>query len=129
LSQNMRITVLVSSHILSEVQQLATRIGIIHKGKMLEEIESDSLQKKNRQYVEIKTSDDKNSAVILEQIFHIFDYKIMEPGIIRIYERLNDQAAINRVLIENGIEIKNSMLMNNTLEDYFIELTGGVHNV
>jgi bacitracin transport system ATP-binding protein len=128
LAEKRNITVLISSHILSEVQQLATRIGIIHKGKLLEEIDYETLQKKNRQYIEVKVSDEKNAALILEQKLNFFDYIIFESGVIRIFEGLNDRANINRVLVENGIDVHDITLMNDTLENYFIELTGGEVN-
>ncbi|MCX7746022.1 MAG: ABC transporter ATP-binding protein [Clostridia bacterium] len=129
LVQKRNLTVIISSHILSEVQQLANRIGIIHKGRLLEEIDYESLQKKNRHYIEIKVDDDKTSIVLIERKLNISDYKIVEPGLIRVYERLNDSGAINRTLVNGGIDVKSISLMNCTLEDYFIEMTGGVINV
>ena len=81
LSMKRNITVFMSSHILSEVQQLATRIGIIHHGKLLEEIDYESLTKKNRHYIELKVNDDKKAAFLLENNLQITDYKITEPGV------------------------------------------------
>ena len=129
LVQKTNLTVIISSHILSEVQQLANRIGIIHKGKLLEEIDYESLQKKNRHYIEIKVDDDKKSIVLIERKLNITDYKIVEPGIIRVYERLNDCGAINKTLVDGGIDVNGISLMNSTLEDYFVEMTGGLINV
>jgi bacitracin transport system ATP-binding protein len=125
LAEKRNISVLISSHILSEVQQLATRIGIIYKGKLLEEIDYVALQKKNRQYIELKVNDEKSAAFILEQKLNFSDYIIIEPGVIRIFENLNERACVNRVLVENGIDVRDITLMNDTLEDYFIQLTGG----
>lgn len=125
LAQNRRITVLISSHILSEVQQMATKIGIIHQGRLLEEIDYDTLQKKNRHYIEVKVSDDKKAAFLLEQKLGITDYLICEPGVIRIYERLSDSGRINRTLVENQVDVREIFLMRDTLEDYFLRLTGG----
>ncbi len=129
LSMKRKITVFISSHILSEIQQIASVIGIIHDGQLLEEIGFDELKKKNRSYIELKTSDDKKASFLLEDSLGITDYTIVEQGLVRIYERLNESAAINRVLSENGLEINGISVMNDTLEDYFLQLTGGAFNV
>jgi bacitracin transport system ATP-binding protein len=129
LSMKRKITVFVSSHILSEIQQIATRIGIIHNGMLIEEIDFETLKKKNRCYIELKTNDDKRASFLLEKSLGISDYKIVEQGVIRIYERLNESAVFNRVLSENGLEISGINVMNDTLEDYFLQLTGGAFNV
>lgn len=129
LSMKQKITVLVSSHILSEIQQIATRIGIIHDGTLVEEIEFEALKKKSRSYIELQINDDKKASFLLEKSLGITDYKIIEKGTIRIYERLNESALFNRVLLENGLEISGMSVMNDTLEDYFLQLTGGAFKV
>jgi bacitracin transport system ATP-binding protein len=125
LSTKRKITVFISSHILSEVQQVATRIGIIHEGKLLEEIAYDELQKRNRNYIEIRTGDEKKAAFLLETVLGISDYRVVDRGVIRIYGHLDESAAINRTLTEKGLEISGITVMNETLEDYFLQLTGG----
>jgi len=124
LSQKRNITVLISSHILSEIQQLATKVGIIHKGKLLEEINSETLKNKNRHYIEIKVNNDRETVFILEQKLNITDYIISEPGVIKIYEKLTETANINRTLIQNNLEVKEISLLRDSLEDYFIQLVG-----
>ncbi|ACL75518.1 ABC transporter ATP-binding protein [Ruminiclostridium cellulolyticum] len=124
LSMKRKITVLVSSHILSEIQQIASKIGIIHEGALLEEIDFESLKKKSRSYIEIKTSDDKKASFLLEKR-KITDYKVIEQGVIRVYEKLNESSIFNRILSENGVEVSEIRVMNDTLEDYFLQLTGG----
>ena len=129
LSMERKITVLVSSHILSEVQQIATRIGIINEGKLLEEINLEDLKKKNRNYVELKVNDDRTAALTLENGLRIHDYSITEPGIIRVYDRIDEAARINQVLNKEGILVHGVNVKTDTLEDYFINLTGGNFNI
>ncbi|MPQ32203.1 ABC transporter ATP-binding protein [Clostridium estertheticum] len=124
LSRKRHITVLISSHILSEIQQLATKVGIIHKGKLLEEIDSEALKKKNRHYIELKVNNDRDAVFMLEQKFNISDYIISQPGVIKIYERLTETSNINRMLIQNNVEVKEISLLRDSLEDYFIKLVG-----
>ncbi|WP_053957279.1 ABC transporter ATP-binding protein [Inediibacterium massiliense] len=128
LSQKRNITVLISSHILSEVQQLATKVGIIHKGRLLEEINSEALKQKNRHYIELKVNNDRDTTVILEQKCNIKDYIVSEQGVIKIYERITETSDINKILIQNNIDVKEISIMRDSLEDYFIELIGGKDN-
>ena len=129
LSMERKITVLVSSHILSEVQQIATRIGIINEGKLLEEINLEDLKKKNRNYVELKVNDDRTAALTLEHGLNIHDYSIPEQGIIRVYDRIDEAASINQMLNKQGILVHGVNVKTDTLEDYFINLTGGNFNI
>lgn len=118
------ITFLISSHILSEIQQMATKIGVIHKGELLEEIEYDELQKRNRHYINIKVSNDKKASIILEQEFNISDYVIWEKNNLRIYEKLEQASNINKALVLNGLFVDEFCVKIDSLEDYFLRLTG-----
>lgn len=128
LASKRNIGVLVSSHILSEVQQMATKLGIVHHGKLVEEIEQQALQMKNRHCVEFKVSNDREAVMLLEQKLDIYDYSVPEPGVVRVFEKLSDSAVINRLLVENRIEVGEITMLRETLEDYFLSLTGGDHN-
>lgn len=125
LSHKQGINFLISSHILSEIQQMANKIGIIHKGELLEEIAYDELQKRNRHYINLKVNDDKKASFILEQKLNIRDYVIWEKNTLRVYENLQQAANVNRVLVSNDIFVDEICLKVDSLEDYFIRLTGG----
>lgn len=125
LSRKKNITVLVSSHILSEIQMMADKIGIIHKGRLLEEIDYKELENKNRHYIEIKVNDDKKTTFILENKLYLQDYVVCEKGIVRVYEKLDETAMINRMLVSHDVDVKEITIMQDSLEDYFIKLTGG----
>ncbi|KAJ50973.1 bacitracin transport system ATP-binding protein [Clostridium tetanomorphum] len=125
LNKKYEITVLISSHILSEVQLLATKIGIIHKGRLLEEISYDELQKRNRHYIQLKVDNDKKASFLLEKNLEINDYVIWEDGIIRVYEKLNEGGNINKTLVSNDVRVEEIYVTVDNLEDYFIRLTGG----
>ncbi|TMV48028.1 ABC transporter ATP-binding protein [Paenibacillus mesophilus] len=125
LASKRNIAVLVSSHILSEVQQMATILGIIHNGTLVEEIEQEVLQMKNRHCMEFKVSNDRHAVMLLEQKLGIRDYSVPEPGIVRVFEQLSESAAINRTLVGNGVDVAEITMLRETLEDYFLSLTGG----
>lgn len=124
LAQTMRITVLLSSHMLSEVQQLATKIGILVQGRLVEEISVAELERRNRHHLELKVSDEKKAAVLLEQKLGIADYHVVEPGVIRVYERLSESGVLNRTLVSNGVDVRELVLKRDSLEDYFLRITG-----
>lgn len=126
LSHKQDITFLISSHILSEIQQMANKIGIIHKGELLEEIAYEELQKKNRHYINVKVNDDKKASFILEQKLDIKDYVIWEKNNLRIYEKLQSASNINRILVSNDLFVDEICLKADSLEDYFLRLTGGI---
>src|SRR5699024_11374681 len=65
LAKDRNITIFVSSHILSEIEQLATHMGIIHEGRLLEEIAFDKLRERNRNYLEFQVSDDNKAIMLL----------------------------------------------------------------
>ncbi|MBY6891978.1 ABC transporter ATP-binding protein [Clostridium botulinum] len=125
LNKKKEITILVSSHILGEIQQLATKIGIIHNGKLLEEIDYKSFEKKNRHYINLRVGNDKRAVTILEKSMNIKDYEVTEPNKIRIYEMLDKSNDIAKKMISEGVDVYEFNVMNDTLEDYFVRLTGG----
>ncbi|MHB8035955.1 bacitracin ABC transporter ATP-binding protein [Clostridium botulinum] len=125
LNKKKEITILVSSHILGEIQQLATKIGIIHNGKLLEEIDYKSFEKKNRHYINLRVDNDKRAVTILEKSINIKDYEVTEPNRIRIYEMLDKSNDVAKKMISEGVDVYEVNVMNDTLEDYFIRLTGG----
>ncbi|WP_440604717.1 ABC transporter ATP-binding protein [Bacillus sp. GB_SG_008] len=125
LAQERNITILISSHILAEVEQLVDHMGIIHEGKLLEEIALDTLQKTNRKYLEFQVNNDNKAAMLLENQFHISDYEVHDEGNIRIYSHFGQQGQINKTFVQNDIEVLKIMMSEDRLEDYFTKLVGG----
>ncbi|KZE80788.1 bacitracin ABC transporter ATP-binding protein [Paenibacillus elgii] len=125
LAEERKITILVSSHILSEVEQLADQIGVVHQGKLLEEISFEELRKRNRKYLEFQVSDDNKAAMLLEKHFGITDYEVHDERVIRVYSHIGEQGKLNRMLVEHGIEVTKITMSVDRLEDYFIQLIGG----
>lgn len=125
LAEKRKITIFISSHILTEVQQLANTIGIIHNGRLLEEISFNELRKKNRKYIEIQVNDGGKACMILERQFAIHDYEVQAGNNIRIYTCYDMISEINKVFVNNDINVIKLGLSEDNLEDYFIKLTGG----
>ncbi|GCD09286.1 ABC transporter ATP-binding protein [Clostridium tagluense] len=123
------ITILISSHILSEIEHLATKIGVIHRGKLLEEIDYRELQRRSRKYLRVKVSDDKKACFLLENKLNIKDFDVVEKNVLRIYENLDKGSQIAKLFINNDLELHELQLSVDNLEDYFVRLTGGEVNV
>lgn len=118
-------TVLISSHILSEIALLADKVGIIDKGVLLEENSMDELNKKNRKYIALELSDISKATVILEKEFGITNYSVEDNSHLNVFSTNSDMAQINSSLVMNGISVISSQLCNDSLEDYFKKITGG----
>jgi bacitracin transport system ATP-binding protein len=118
------ITIFLSSHILAEVQQVATRIGIIHEGRLLEEIGYDELRRRNREYLELAVSDTKRAVWVLEESCGVRDFAVHEDGAVRVYSGFDRAEEFNRALVEAGIGVRSAQMSEENLEDHFVKLTG-----
>lgn len=112
-------------NILSEISLLADDIGIIDHGVLLEESSMDELEKKNRKYIQLQVSDIPKASLILERQFHVTDYAVQDEHNLRLYDTALDMAAINKALVVQDVAVISSQICNDTLEDYFKQITGG----
>ena len=118
-------TILISSHILSEIALLADDIGIIDHGVLLEESSMEELAKKNSKYILLRVSDVPKASLILERQFHVKEYSVQDEQTLWLYDTTLDMAAINKALVVQDVAVISSQLCNDTLEDYFKRITGG----
>lgn len=111
-------TVLISSHILGELEKIATHYGIIRQGKMIQEISAQDMENRARVFVSIKTKDMKGAKSVLKKSF---DNVREEEGYLRVYD-VDDTEAIVKYLYQNG-HVVNEIKKNKIgLEEYYIEL-------
>lgn len=118
-------TVLISSHILSEISLLADDIGIIDHGVLLEEASLAELEEKNGKYIHFAVSDTAQATRILERKFGAKKYRVENDHSLRLYDSKLSISLINRAFIENGLEVAEAHTSEDTLEDYFKRITGG----
>ena len=118
-------TILISSHILSEIALLADDIGIIDHGALLEETTMKALEKKNRKYILLRVSDMPKAMLILEREFGVTEFDMYDGKTLYIYDTSLDMAAVNKTLFMHDVSVISSQLCNDTLEDYFKRITGG----
>ncbi len=119
-------TILISSHVLGEMEQMADIIGIMQEGRLIKEIDRNKLHEQNRKYVEFEVSDIHAATLVLERDFNVLNYTITENHMLRIFGEIDNRADINSRFVENGISVTNITVCEEKLEHYFKSLIGGV---
>jgi len=119
------VTVFMSSHILAEVAHLADRIGIIHAGRLVEELDADELRAGTRVYVEIGVSDAERAAALLTERLGLARIERTTDGGLRVFDGVERSAEMVRVLVNGGLELTRLAPTQESLEAHFMRLTGG----
>ncbi|EME8244797.1 ATP-binding cassette domain-containing protein [Enterococcus faecium] len=118
------ITVLLSSHLLDELSQIATHYGILHEGHLIQELSKEELAQESRQFIKIDTSATEQAVTVLDSLGYR-DYFVQSSRVIQLFEGIDQVAAINQVLVEAKVPVDGIHLVGQKLEDYFLQLTGG----
>lgn len=121
-------TILISSHILSELSELATTYGIISNGKLIEEITAKQLSEKCRQYIDLKVDDTARAVILLERELGISDYEVLEDSNIKVFSNLDNVGEVNSLLSRSGIIVESISVKGENLEEYFMNKVGVVLN-
>ena len=129
LNREKKITILISSHILSELHQLATYYGIIHKGKLIEEISVEELNERCKKHINLEVDDSSKASIILENNLKIKNFSVLPNNVIKIYDYLDRVKLISNELVSNGVGIERINTQGDGLEEYFTRLIGGNRNV
>lgn len=125
LNKEKHITILISSHYLDELSKVATHYGFIDKGRIIEEISSEELNKKLTSFIELKVNNLKSFTDFFKK--NNIPYEIKDNNIINIYKDYNIQKFITE-LTNNNLEIESITKKNESLEEYYINLIGGNNN-
>lgn len=118
-------TILISSHMLSEIESIAHTIGIIHKGRLVREISMKEITDKGLEYLEIKTPETAKASYIFTDRLNISNFKVINDNHIRVYAKQATSQEIMKALTENQIEIQGFHSHSESLEEYFLKVTGG----
>lgn len=119
LNEERNITILISSHILSELYAVANRFCILEQGKVVKEITKEELDLECSKCIVIKTDDTKKASVVIEQDLKTENYKVINSKEIRLYDYLDQTDKVNKTLIKNDINIMSLYETGISLEDYF----------
>lgn len=124
LSQRKGTTILISSHVLSEIEQIADIIGVMHEGHLIEEVNMVELHKRKCRYFEFEVSDIEVAINVLENKYHITEYAI-DHNVLKVYDFNHHQGEINKSFVEAGLLVTKVTIDEENLEDYFSDLIGG----
>lgn len=122
-----KITIMISSHILEELEKLADSYGIIHEGLIIDEFSTEEFTKKCGQFVTIKTGNNEKTVELLKKS-GFKDVSIDNDHNIRVGEALKDTAKMAKLIVNANIDLNEIIITNTSLEDYYLSVTGGKHN-
>jgi ABC-2 type transport system ATP-binding protein len=121
LSREYGMTILISSHILGEMEKIADTVGIIDNGRLVREVPVESIREADAEYVEIVTMDVRKASYILSSDLNISNFKVMDDNSIRIYDLNMPQNEISKALILKEVNIESILRKKSSLEDYFLK--------
>lgn len=124
LNREEHITIIISSHILSELSLLCTDYLFIHHGKLVQEISAPELKKMCKEYYHIHTDNDAMALAILQEKLGVRDYDVEENGSIRLYEQMNHIKEVSKTLYEGGVIPLSLGVKEANLEQYYMDMVG-----
>ncbi len=118
ITQTYGCTVLISSHILGELEKIATHYGIIRQGKMIQELTAKEMESRSRVFVSLKTKNMQEAKRLLCEKYET----VREEGeYLRVYDE-NESQAIVEYLLKNGQVVSEIKKNKIGLEEYYIQL-------
>lgn len=125
LNREYRTAILISSHILGELSQIATVYGFIDNGRLLEQVSGKELAGKCRRRLAVKVNDPAKAVGILKDKLSCTDYEIAGDGRIFTGKYMDAPEVLNDALVKNGVQVSELTASGLSLEQYFIKLAGG----
>lgn len=129
LNKEKGITIIISSHILSELHKLVTCYGIISNGELVEQLTALELDEKCKKHLFIKVDDINKAVNILENSLNIKNFIVSQDNTLKIYEHIENGDEINKCLAINNIYAKEITIKGDSLESYFFKSIGGIVDV
>lgn len=118
------ITIILSSHILSEIESIADTVGVINHGVMMKEIGMKEISDRSLAYIELSVRNVKKAVFVLSEKLGLANFKIVEDERIRIYDNGISTQELSKALVLNDVEIIALGKKAETLEEYFLKMTG-----
>lgn len=124
LNREEHITIVISSHILSELSLLCTDYIFIHHGELVQSVSANALKKLCREHYHIQTDNDAMALAILQDRLGVTEYDVEEDGSIRLYEHLEGIREISKALYEGGVIPLSLGMREANLEQYYMDMVG-----
>lgn len=126
LARDRGLTLLVSSHLLDELAQVATHYGIIDRGTLVKQLSAEELALESQQHIRITTKDAAKALALLKENFGVMDYRAVSANELWIREQIDRTGEMNTMLVRQGIVVESIGVTEQRLEEYFVNLTGGI---
>ncbi len=124
LNQEEDITIVISSHILSELSLLCTDYVFVHHGEIIQEVSAEELKRLSKEHYRIHTDNDALALAILQEKLAVEDVDVEENGSIRLYEQLDNVRMVSKTLYEGGVIPLSLEMKEANLEEYYMEMVG-----
>lgn len=124
LNREEHITIVISSHILSELSLLCTDYIFIHHGELMQSVSADELKKLCKEYYHIHTDNDERAVAILQERLNASSYDVEEDGSIRLYEQMDNLVNVSKALYEGGVVPITLNINEANLEKYYMDMVG-----
>lgn len=128
LNEEKNVTLFISSHILNELYLLASDYFIIHKGKIIEALTHEQLDAKCRKYIKITTSELPRCITVIEKELNGADYTVIDNETLYLFSHTDNSEVVSEALVANKIITKEFSVSEQSLEEYFLNVTGGDSN-
>lgn len=125
LNKEQNITIMISSHILSELSQMCSDYIFIQKGQIIRDITDEALKKECRSFLGIHTDNDALALAVLWEKLHTDNYEVREDGSIKLFDYLEDVLTVSKTLYENGVIPLELYMGGENLEEYYMSMMGG----
>lgn len=125
LSREYGMTIMISSHILGEIEQIADTIGILNEGRLIKEISMKDVRQLEEAFTEIIVDDVEKALYLLESKLGIESLRMMNEQTIRIYDDSVTINQISKMLVTHDVNIESISQKRSSLEEYFLNLTKG----
>ena len=127
LSEEKNVTIIISSHILSELSELCTDFSIINHGKQIENLSRDELMAKCRSYYAIRTNDINRTAAVIEDKLGTKQYKVIHGDEIRLFDFLDNVEKVSKTITDNGLILTKFISEGESLEEFYLSKVGVEH--
>lgn len=128
LNKENNVTIIISSHILSELSNIATSYGFLNKGVLVEQLTAKELEDKCTSYIEVKVDNPKKLCAVIEEKLGYKNYKVLPGNVIHLFEGIKEPEKVSKLAVENGMALKEITQKMIKLEDYYMSLVGGNDN-
>lgn len=125
LNRELHMTILISSHILTELQLIETHFAFLRDGEIVEELTAAALHEKGKQKLHLRVDPVEQAVRVLEETYPDLIYTVLTAGELELLNYIDRSGEINRRLHQAGVTVHELMVQSENLEDYFLNLVGG----